>query len=333
MVLSISVALCTHNGARFIAEQLRSILSQSVPPQQIVISDDASTDATVSIARAVLAQASALSSRAPIECIILCNPEPLGVAQNFESAILETSGDLVALADQDDIWRPDRIARIVREFESRSDLDFVFSNARLIDAAGASLNRTLFDVLEISSADQETLHNGDALSLFIRRNFATGATVMFHRRLLENSLPFPPHWLHDEWLATIAAATGHIDVVDETLIDYRQHGSNVIGVDYPTLRRKVQRALEPRGGRNERLSRQFAQLVKRLDSVRDTVPPQVLTLARTKALFEADRGRLPTARLRRLAPILAANRRGWYTQFASRGRLDMARDLLQPHRE
>jgi len=329
--VSLSVALCTHNGARFIEEQLRSIFDQTIPPNQLVISDDASSDDTVSLSKAVVARYAALPSHAPVEVIIRQNASPLGVVRNFESAILATSGDLVALSDQDDVWRLDRLARSLQKFESRPDLDLVFANARLVDSAGECLGRTLFEVLEIGAAEQATLHSGDALSLFIRRNFATGATMMFRRRLLDTSMPFPSHWVHDEWLAIMAAATSRIDLIDEPLIDYRQHGSNVIGVDFPTFRRKVKRVLEPRAGRNERISRQFEQFAEHLESLTGSISAEVLSLARAKARFEADRERLPTARLRRLAPILAANRHGWYAKFASQGRFDMVRDLLQPH--
>lgn len=330
MGVSIAVALCTHNGAQFVEEQLRSILDQTTPPQQIVISDDASTDDTVELARAMVSGRAAEPGHPPIEIIVLRNPEALGVARNFEAAILATSSDLVALSDQDDIWRPDRLAMALPEFESRPHLDLLFSNARLVDAAGASIDRTLFDVLEISDADQQLLHEGGAMSLFIKRNFATGATVMFRRRLLERALPFPPNWVHDEWLGVMAAATGQVDVIDETLIDYRQHGANVIGVDFPTLRRKVERALEPRGGRNERLSLQFEQFASRLESVEGLAPAEVVVLARDKAIFEAERNDLPSSRLRRIRRIIAANRRDGYSRFASQGRLDIVRDLLQP---
>jgi hypothetical protein len=140
--------------------------------------------------------------------------------------------------------------------------------------------------------------------------------------------------VHDEWLAIMAAATGQLDVIDEALVDYRRHGSNVIGGDYPTLRRKAQRALEPRGDRNARFSgqfEQFEQFAERLESLGAAVPSKVLALARAKATFETERRRLPTARLRRLASILAANRRRWYAMFASQGRLEIVRGLLQPH--
>lgn len=331
MSMAVSVALCTHNGARFIEPQLQSILEQTVLPRQIVISDDASTDDTVSVATAILDRHTAVNGRTPIRTIILQNEIALGVARNFEHAILATTGDIVVLSDQDDVWHTDRLARALDKFDTRADLDLLFSNARLVDRAGASLDKSLFDVLEIGHSDLRNVRDGNALLSFIQRNLATGATMAFRRRLLDVTLPFPDAWIHDEWLAIMAAATGRLDVIDDALIDYRQHGSNVIGVDYPTLRRKVQRALEPRGERNERLSGQFEEFAVRLAALGELVSPGMLSLARAKARFETERERLPASRLRRLGPILAANRRGGYATFASQGRLDMVRDLLQPH--
>jgi glycosyltransferase involved in cell wall biosynthesis len=321
----ISVALCSHNGAAFIEAQLLSILGQTAPPAEIVLSDDASTDDTVAIAQRVM------RGRPNVTLTVLQNSIALGVTANFESAIRACTGDLIALCDQDDVWHPDRLARVVGEFETRAELDLVFTDARLVDSLGADLGRTLFGVLELSAADKAAVHAGNGFAVFIRRNIATGATTMLRRRLLDAALPFPSGWVHDEWLAAIATAVGRVDLVDEQLIDYRQHASNQIGVAYPTLRRKLRRTLEPRGDRNARLCLQFTQLAERLDSLGAIVPERMRQLARAKAAFEADRESLPASRVQRVAPILAANRRGWYTRFASQGRLDMVRDLLQAH--
>ena len=130
--LTVSVALCTYNGARFVAEQLRSILAQSSPADQIVISDDGSTDGTLEVVRAELAAA---GSALP-EVIILENPAPLGVTRNFEQAILACTGDLIVLCDQDDTWVPDRLARAEREFAARPDLLLLYSDASLVDEGG-----------------------------------------------------------------------------------------------------------------------------------------------------------------------------------------------------
>jgi len=334
MSLSISVALCTFNGARFIEEQLQSILGQSSRPQQIVISDDASTDGTLDVVASVVNADAVGAPTDPVDVTILRNAKPLGVARNFEKAIRASTGDLIALSDQDDVWHPDRLSRAAEEFGLRLDLDLIFSDARLVDANGASLERSLFEVLEITEADRIALHSGDAIPIFFKRNIATGATMMFRRRLLETALPFATNWVHDEWLAIVAASTGRVDIVDDALIDYRQHGSNQIGVHYPSLRRKVTRTLEPRGDRNERLSRQFAEFAEfadRMASSHVRVPTGLPAQAHVKAAFELSRQNLSPHRIRRIVPILHGNRHGWYLQFASQGRLDMLRDLLQSH--
>lgn len=321
----VSVALCSHNGAPFIEAQLLSIVNQTAAPAEIVLSDDASVDDTVAIARRVL------RAHPNVALTVLQNPVALGVTANFERAIRACTGEFIALCDQDDVWHPDRLARVLREFDSRADLDLVFTDARLVDSRGTSLDHTLFGVLELSAADRAAIHAGEGFAVFIRRNVATGATMMLRRRLLEAALPFASGWVHDEWLAAIATVVGRVDLVDEQLIDYRQHASNQIGVAYPTLRRKLRRVLEPRGDRNSRLSLQFAQFAERLDSLGAVVPERMRQLARAKAAFEREREALPASRLRRVAPVLAANRRGWYSRFASQGRLDMVRDLLQSH--
>lgn len=323
----VSVALCTHNGERFIEAQLRSILSQSPPPDELVVSDDASSDDTIAIVRRVIAEMGVPG----LDFILLQNPVALGVTANFENAIRACTGELIALSDQDDVWHQDRLTLVVKEFTERDDLDLVFTNARLIDDRGESLERSLFDVLEVTDTDRAALHRGDGFRVFIKRNIATGATVMFRPRLLEVALPFPPEWVHDEWLAIIAATTGRLDALEASLIEYRQHSSNQIGVAYPTIRRKIRRALEPRGTRNEQLARKFAQVALRLGAHVDSVLPEVLAKVQSKAAFETCREALPARRIYRPWLILKAGRRGGYRDFASQGLRDIVRDLLQPH--
>jgi glycosyltransferase involved in cell wall biosynthesis len=323
----VSVALCTHNGARFVEEQLLSILRQSPPPDEIVLSDDASTDNTVALAIA-LVESHALPRP---KLIVLRNRQALGVTANFEKAIRATGFNLIALCDQDDIWHPNRLQRVTREFEYRPDLDLLFTDARLVGEAGEDLGATLFDTLEVTAHDVAAVHRGEGISIFIKRNIATGATIMFRRRLLDTALPFPDSWVHDEWLAAIAATVGRLDVLEEPTIDYRQHSSNQIGVVVPSLRRKIRRVFEGRGIRNARLAAQYSQLADRLDHALVTAPPEVIDGVRGKASFETARESLPSARFGRIPGVAALSRRGGYRRYASQGRLDILRDLLQGH--
>lgn len=319
---SVSVAMATYNGGRFVAEQLRSILDQGLPPLEVVVSDDGSTDDTLEVIRRVAAE-----HPAAIPVRVIDGPR-LGVSGNFARAVEATTGDLIALSDQDDVWHPDRLARAVAAFEGDDSLLLRHGDARLVDAGGAPVGGTLFEFLPVTAAERAEIGAGRAFDAYLRRNLATGATVVFRRSLLERALPFPAEWVHDEWLAILAAATGGVSVETEPLIDYRQHGANEIGVRRPTLRYKLGRMLEPRGTRYADFAVRWRLLVERLESV--GAPAEKLAAARERAEFERVRAGYPAARLRRIRPVLREWRRGSYARYSSQGNLDVVRDLLQP---
>jgi len=323
MTARISVALCSYNGSGFIPEQLESILEQTSAADEIVLSDDGSTDGTLEVAEIVLAHAAGTRR-------VLRNAHALGVTANFEQAIRATTGDLIVLSDQDDVWHADRIERALAEFDSRPDLTFLFTDARMVDSEGEPLGYSLFDALEISDDDRRLIHAGRAFEVLLRRNLATGATVMFRRSVLEAALPFPGGWVHDEWVAIIAAATGRVDMLEEQLIDYRQHGNNQIGMREPGLRQKVRRVLQPRGNRNIELAERTRVLVDRLAELGDLVDRAALTSARGKLRIERSRAALPANRLARIVPVLREARSGDYERYTSQGRREILRDLFQP---
>ncbi|MFT2816920.1 glycosyltransferase family 2 protein [Leifsonia sp. A12D58] len=323
---SVSVALCTYNGARYIAPQLRSILAQGEQVAEIVVADDGSTDATLDIVRAIAAESKAVGSA--IEFRILDGVGGNGVTKNFERAVAACRQDLIALSDQDDIWRTDRLALQLAQFEANDDLSLLFGDARLVDENGEPLGSTLFTTLEVDEDSVAAIHRGEAFDVLLRRNLVTGATVMFRRGLLEAALPFPAEWIHDEWLAIIAAATGRVDLLEHELTDYRQHGSNEIGVREPTLANKVKRVLQPRGERNRDLAVRSRLLKERIDALQPSY--QLVHDVRGKADFEAFRADLPASRFRRMLPVMRRAFSGDYSRFASQGRIDILRDLLQP---
>ncbi len=185
----VSVALGTHNGARFLGEQLDSILRQTVPVAEIVLSDDASGDGTVELAQQLIAERSATDAATP-ELVVLRNPVALGVTANFEQAISAASGDLIALSDQDDVWHPDRVARAVAEFAARPEVDLVAAEARLVDDAGAPLGASLFETLGVDAATRERLVSAPFEEL-LKRNVVTGATMMVTRRLVQRAAALP----------------------------------------------------------------------------------------------------------------------------------------------
>jgi len=324
--LPVSVALCTHNGARFVAAQIASILQQSRPVDEIVLSDDASSDDTVGIVERAVDEHRVEHGVSP-ELIVFRNDPPLRVTKNFEQALLATTGDLVALCDQDDVWHPQRIELLSQKFEDPS-VDFVFGNAIQVDAMGQSLGHDLFEALGLSVQERKLVESGQAYRQFMRRNLATGATAMLRRSLVDAAAPFPGEWLHDEWLAVIAAARGGVRIYDEPLTDYRQHESNQVGMERLGLRRKFAMFAQPRTERNLRLYQRAQALAERIDGITG-IPDHYRIAAREKFSFEAARQAYPEARVLRVVPILRQLLRGRYRSFGT-GMKDAVRNLLQP---
>ncbi|MFF2052765.1 glycosyltransferase family 2 protein [Leifsonia sp. NPDC058194] len=319
---SVSVALCTYNGERYVEEQLGSILAQSTAVREIVVSDDASSDGTIA-----LVEKAAAAMPGDVAFQLLRNAPGLGVVRNFEQAVSATTAEIVALSDQDDVWHPDKLDTVLGVLEAHPEVAFVHTDARLVDADGAPLGSTLFDYLEVSADVLDEEESARGFETLLRRNLATGATVVFRRSLLEQALPFPEEWVHDEWLAVIAAATARVGVVRRPTVDYRLHGSNEIGVAAPTLRNKVGRVLDADGSRNRLLAAKFAVLAERLRAL--DVAPSLVELADAKAAFERRRAELPSSRPRRVPTVLRMARAGLYGSFASQGRMDVVRDLLR----
>jgi glycosyltransferase involved in cell wall biosynthesis len=325
---SVSVAICTHNGERFIEEQLRSIIGQTRLPAEIVISDDASTDRTVELVRGLMAANEIIDPSASIKFTLIINSTPLGVAANFEQAIRACSGNFITLCDQDDVWLPRRVEAALEIFDQDPSLLLVHSNAQLVDESGAGLGASLFDVLGVDEAVQKVIHGGGAFELLLRRNLVTGAATMIRRELADLAVPFPLGWLHDEWLAIVAAAVSKIDVIAEPLIDYRQHGRNQIGVRSLSVREKFGRMIEPGHERNSRLLQRSKSLALRLPDLR-AVSPERLYAARQKELHEERRSVLPPIRALRILPVCREFITGRYGRFG-RGSADAVRDLIQP---
>ncbi|WP_246109191.1 glycosyltransferase family 2 protein [Vulcaniibacterium gelatinicum] len=218
--------LCTCNGARFLPAQLDSLLAQTRPPDEVVAVDDGSTDASFELLTAFRASAEARG----IEVVLRRNPRNLGSLRNFESALRLAGGGLIFLCDQDDVWYPDKIARIEGVFRSRSELLLLHTDARLVDAQGAPLGRGLFQAIGLSPRELAQVHAGGGFEVLLRRSIVTGATAAFRRELLPAALPFPETWVHDEWLAMVAAIHDGLDTLAERWIDYRLHPGNQIGI-------------------------------------------------------------------------------------------------------
>lgn len=226
MSSTFSVALCTYDGARFLGAQLDSIARQTLLPDELVVVDDGSTDATVSVLEA-------FATTAPFPVRLHRNPENLGTIKNFERAISLCEGEIIALADQDDVWIEEKLARLAAEFDNRPDAGLVFSNGLAVDAELHSLGSTLWDAFHVDADAQRDLLEGKALPRLLKQNVITGATLAFRRTYVPDIIPIPTTGLvlHDGWIGLTVAAVAPIIAIPDSLILYRQHeGQQTAGV-------------------------------------------------------------------------------------------------------
>ncbi len=200
----ISVCLCSCNGASYIQAQLLSILGQLGPEDEIVVSDDASTDATLSLVYALS------DSRVRV----FENSQRRGVIRNFEAALQLCRGDYIFLADQDDLWEAEKIKRVS---EALAEADLVLHDASVVNAQGQEILPSLFMLL----------HSRPGLLKNILKNSYVGCCMAFRRSLLVWALPFPVGVpMHDVWLGCVAEMIGRVRFLPDPLLHYRRHGDN-----------------------------------------------------------------------------------------------------------
>jgi glycosyltransferase involved in cell wall biosynthesis len=218
--MNLSIALATYNGAVYLKEQLESIAAQTRTPDELVISDDQSTDDTLR-----LIEEFAATAGFPVRLSV--NESNLGTAKNFEKAISLCRGDLIMLSDQDDVWHSDKLESVERIFEAKPQLSLVFSNAELVDETLRLFDKTLFDLVHFNGEKQRLVKSGRALDLQLRENLVLGATVAFRATLKELVLPISGNGplVHDGWIVLLIAAIGEIDFINRPLLKYRQHSA------------------------------------------------------------------------------------------------------------
>lgn len=140
--------MCTYNGEAYLREQLNSFLAQTRLPDELIVCDDGSIDATVSILHS-------FKETAPFPVTIFVNERNLRVCKNFEKAISYCTGDIIALSDQDDIWLPEKLATLLDAFDKHPGCGYVFSNAHLIDEQGRDVGWDLWTAMDFDRSKQE----------------------------------------------------------------------------------------------------------------------------------------------------------------------------------
>jgi len=220
----ISVAMCTYNGARFLCEQLESIAAQTRLPDEMVICDDVSADESAEIVRN-------FAKNACFPVRVEVNERNLGSIKNFEKAIGLCQGEIIALADQDDVWKDHKLSKLCTALQENPRAGYAFSNAQLIDERGSLLALNLWDSVRFHGTLQNGFFETGQVVSLLKRAAATGATMAFRANLKDILLPISPFFVHDYWISLLASCVGWYGVpVPEPLIEYRQHERQQIGV-------------------------------------------------------------------------------------------------------
>jgi glycosyltransferase involved in cell wall biosynthesis len=223
MKQTVSVALATYNGERYLAEQLDSIASQSQLPDELIVGDDRSTDSTERVVRE-------FAQKVPFAVHFSCNEERLGSSQNFASLLARCQGDVILLSDQDDRWSELRVARSLEVLRANPEAGYAFSNASLIDEHGKPLAGALWQRAFFGARAQQRFAEQRGHEVLLKSNVVTGATMAIRRSALATALPIPLGWVHDGWLAFVLELTHGAVAVDEPWIAYRVHAAQQIGV-------------------------------------------------------------------------------------------------------
>lgn len=218
----ISVCIATYNGEKYIKEQLDSILLQLGMNDEVIVSDDSSTDKTLDI----------IKSYKDKRIKIFPNNKFYSPIFNFENALKQAKGDYIFLADQDDIWLPNKVA-IMTEY-LKNGFDLVLSDGEIVDIDLNTISDSIYSLLH---SKQGFIHN------FLHNSYS-GSRMAFTRDLLNYVLPFPSRIaMHDIWIGLCAELYFNPLFISDKLILYRKHGDNVsvTGEKSPySLRFKIQ---------------------------------------------------------------------------------------------
>lgn len=234
--MMLSVCMAAFNGEKTIARQLQSILPQLGDGDEVIVSDDGSTDLTRDIVACI--------ARGDARVRLIDGPRR-GIIANFEHAVEASRGDLVFLSDQDDVWREGKV-RKVRDVFLKQTCAVVLHDARVVDGAGKTLQESYFCLRR----------SAPGLLRNILRNSYMGCCMAFRGDMKRCILPIPRDiGMHDQWIGIVCEKMGGSVFLKEPLIDYYRHGDNASPEGHLPMMRMLEyrlallRALRERRGR------------------------------------------------------------------------------------
>jgi len=268
----VDIALATYNGSKFLPELLKSLDSQNHSNWRLIARDDNSKDSTSEILQEA-------GKRHP-ETIILPSHDRLGVIGNFNAVLDNSSAHYVMLADQDDIWLPEKIEaslvgiKIIESKFGENHPALFFTDLSVVDEKLKSISQSFWEYEKVSP---NSVHS---LQKLVHRNVSPGCAVIVNRALLEKTLPIPHQaMMHDWWLILTANVFGTIDYSSKPSALYRQHQNNTEGAKAYSLLNKLFRfffAHKTIVDTTKRTQLQVREFIERFESEMDEKPLAIL---------------------------------------------------------
>lgn len=261
--MSIQILLACYNGEKYLHEQIESLLAQNEPDIEILARNDGSQDQTQEI----------LNDYArlfPDKFKVLPSQERLGVIQNFNLLLMNSTADYILFSDQDDIWLKDKAKLTVKTLQEAEKLYgkttplLAHTDLKVANSSGHVIHPSFWNFSRIDP------FKGKALNRLLVQNTVTGCAMGINRTLASLAGPIPKQvYMHDWWIALVATLTGHILPIKEAALLYRQHENNTIGAKRPSLKNRLKKAFhfitnpEYSNGLMESLEAQARALQKR----------------------------------------------------------------------
>lgn len=241
---TIQVLLATYNGARFLREQIDSVLAQEGVAVRILARDDGSSDGTQDILREY-------ASAHPDRFELLQDDKRTGTARgNFGLLLQATTGPYAAFCDQDDVWLPHKLAVSMARMQALEAQHgpltplLIYTDLRVVDEQMNTVSESLWQSNSLANVQTPTLAG------LLLENVVTGCTALLNRPLIDRMQTMPATaQMHDHWAALIAGSLGAMAAVPQATVLYRQHTSNVVGaiVGARSLSEKIERLVGEEG--------------------------------------------------------------------------------------
>lgn len=338
--MTIGVALCTYNGNKYIVQQLDSIINQISKPDVIFINDDNSQDGTLEILRDY-------AKNSEITFDIQSNTDNLGYKRNFENVIQRCNTDIIIPSDQDDFWLPGKIQKLVKPLLESENVMLTCCNSILTDSNLQLMKDTMWDSIGFPQQVRLSGSNKDLFELLLlEHNVISGHAMAFKKELLQIVLPINMGFEWDHWIALNAAVANKVMIVNEALIYYRQHSSNVIGAPSEELnvkmklltndlKKKLANKLQIKNDSGEFIDwriilREKANDLKNIKLLlnNNLAVEEILQIIDENIEYLKSRYNLPNARIFRILICLRLLYNKTYTRFG-RGLLSFGIDLIR----